>query len=62
MWLSVISGFLREVDEIHALLGYYVASSGKHLPTFRDNLLACVPGVLMVLMVAAIRTIKTPGT
>jgi hypothetical protein len=34
---SVISGFRRDVDEICALLGYYTASSGNPLPTFRDN-------------------------
>jgi len=34
----VISGFRREVDEKYALLGYYAASSGNFLPTFRDNL------------------------
>ena len=36
--LSFISGFLREVDENCPLLGYYAASSGNFLPTFRDNL------------------------
>jgi len=36
--LFVISGFLREVDEICAFLGYYAAYSGNSLPTFRDNL------------------------
>ena len=35
---SVLSGFRREVDENCALLGYYAASSGKFLPTFRGNL------------------------
>jgi len=34
----VIAGFRREVDEKHALLGYYAASSGNFLPTFRNNL------------------------
>jgi len=34
----VISGFRREVGENCALLGCYAASSGKFLPTFRDNL------------------------
>jgi hypothetical protein len=33
-----ISGFRREVDENCVLLGYYAASSGDSLPTFRDNL------------------------
>ena len=31
-------GFRREVDENWALLGYYAASSGNFLPTFRDIL------------------------
>jgi hypothetical protein len=35
--ISAISGFRRDVDEICALLGYYAASNGNHLPTFRDN-------------------------
>jgi hypothetical protein len=35
--LCVISGFCRDVDNIRALLGYYSASSGNSLPTFRDN-------------------------
>jgi hypothetical protein len=30
-------GFRRDVDEICALLGYYAASNGNPLPTFRDN-------------------------
>jgi hypothetical protein len=34
----VISGFRRHVDENCALLGYYTASNGNYLPTFRDNL------------------------
>jgi hypothetical protein len=32
-----ISDFRREVNEDCGLLGYCVASSGKLLPTFRDN-------------------------
>ena len=36
----MISGFCREVDEKYALLGYYEASSGNFLPTFRNNLSA----------------------
>jgi hypothetical protein len=32
-----ISGFRRDTDEICALLGYYTASCGNSLPTFRDN-------------------------
>jgi hypothetical protein len=35
--MSVISGFRRDVDDICALLGYYAASSGNPLPTFRDK-------------------------
>jgi len=35
----VISGFRHEVDENNTLLGYYAASSGNFLRTFRDNLL-----------------------
>jgi hypothetical protein len=31
-----ILGFRREVDENSALLGYYAASRGNFLPTFRD--------------------------
>jgi hypothetical protein len=34
----VIEGFRREVNENCALMGYYTASSGNLLPTFRDNL------------------------
>jgi hypothetical protein len=43
--ISVISGFRREVDENCALLGYYAASSGNFLLTFRDNLLVPPSGV-----------------
>jgi hypothetical protein len=35
--VTLISGFRRDVDEICALLGYYAASCGNCLPTFRDN-------------------------
>jgi len=34
----VTSGFCRKVDENCFRLGYYAASSGNSLPTFRDNL------------------------
>jgi hypothetical protein len=34
---SVVSDFRCDVDEISALLGYYEALNGNHLPTFRDN-------------------------
>jgi len=34
----MIAGFRREVQENCALLGYYAASSGNFLPTFRDPL------------------------
>jgi hypothetical protein len=40
----VISGFRHEADENCALLGCYAVSSGKFLPTFRDNLF--VPAAL----------------
>jgi hypothetical protein len=35
---SRISDFRRDVDKICALVGYYAASCGNCLPTFRDNL------------------------
>jgi hypothetical protein len=35
--VNSISGFRRDVDEICTLLGYYAASCGKRLPTFRDK-------------------------
>jgi len=38
IYICVISGFRHEVDEFYSLLGYYAASSGNSLPTFRDNL------------------------
>jgi hypothetical protein len=34
---SLISGLRRDVDEICAVLGYYPASCGNCLPTYRDN-------------------------
>jgi hypothetical protein len=34
---TLISGFRRYVDKICGLLGYYTASCGICLPTFRDN-------------------------
>ena len=43
--ICVISGFRREVDESHALLGYYSASSGNSVLTFRDNLTVPSSGV-----------------
>jgi hypothetical protein len=33
-------GFCRDVDEVSTLLGYYAASSGNPLPTFRDQYVA----------------------
>lgn len=33
------SGFLREVDEICALMACYAAYRGNSIPTFRDNIL-----------------------
>jgi len=41
----MISGFHHEADENCALLGYYAASNGNLLPTFRDNLWVPSPGV-----------------
>jgi hypothetical protein len=41
---TVISGFRREVAENCTLLGYYAASSGISLPTFRENLLVTSSG------------------
>jgi hypothetical protein len=38
VFASLFSGFRREVDEKCALLGCYLARSGKFLPTFRDYL------------------------
>jgi hypothetical protein len=35
--LELMSGFRRDVDEICGLLGYYAASCGNCLPTFRDK-------------------------
>jgi hypothetical protein len=35
--LTLISGFRRDVDDICTLLGYYAASCGNCLSTFRDN-------------------------
>jgi hypothetical protein len=35
----VISGFCREAPENCAFLGYYAASSGNYLLTFRGNVL-----------------------
>jgi hypothetical protein len=34
---SVITGFRRDVNDICAVLGYYAASNGNPLSTFRDN-------------------------
>jgi len=34
----VTAAFRREADDNCALLGYYAASTGNFLPTFRDNL------------------------
>jgi len=38
--LCVISGFRHEVAKNCVILGYYAASSGNFLPTFRDKLSA----------------------
>jgi hypothetical protein len=37
IFVTLISDFRRDVDEIYALLGYYTASCGNCLPMFRDN-------------------------
>jgi len=36
--LCVILGFLRDMDEICALLGYHATWNGNFVPPFRDNL------------------------
>ena len=41
----VISDFHREIDENWAILGYYAASGGIVLPTFRDNISVPSSGV-----------------
>ena len=41
----MISRFLREIDWNSALLGYYAASGGNLLPTFRDNISVPSSGV-----------------
>jgi len=41
----VISGFRREIDEHCAFLGYYAASSGNFLQTFRGNVSVPPSGV-----------------
>ena len=38
---SVISDFRYDTDENCSMLGYYAASNGNFLPTFRDNLSGC---------------------
>jgi hypothetical protein len=43
MYLSMISGFRREVDENCALLGYYATNSGNFLPRYRDKLIIISP-------------------
>jgi hypothetical protein len=35
---NVIADFRSEVTENYPYLGYYAASSGNFVPTFRDNL------------------------
>jgi hypothetical protein len=41
----VISGFRRQVNGIGVLLGYYAATSGNFLPTFRGNLSVPYSGI-----------------
>jgi hypothetical protein len=55
-----ISGFLCDVDEICALLGYYAASSGNPLPTFRNNV--SVPSSRVKNSSLRIRPIRCPET
>jgi hypothetical protein len=43
--IILMSGFRSDVDEICALLGYYAASCGNCLPTFRDNVWVPSSGV-----------------
>jgi hypothetical protein len=45
VFVCVISGFRRDVDENCDLLGYYAPSSGNFIPTFRDNLSVPSSGV-----------------
>jgi hypothetical protein len=35
---TAISGFCHEMDENCAVVGYYAASNGNSIPTFRENL------------------------
>jgi hypothetical protein len=44
--LCAISGFHREAGDNCALLGYYVASSGNSLTTFRDKISISSSGFL----------------
>jgi hypothetical protein len=37
--VKLLSTLLQNIHEICALLGYYAASCGNYLPTFRDNVL-----------------------
>jgi len=41
----VISDFRRDVEETRALLGYYAASCGNFLQTFRENISAQSSGI-----------------
>ena len=50
--MYVTSGFRLEADEICALLGYYAASSGNLLPTFRLNLSVPYPRVKVNVILA----------
>ena len=38
MFVCLISGLIREIDNNCTSLGYYAASSDKFLPTFRNKL------------------------
>jgi hypothetical protein len=59
----MISGFRRDGDETCALLGYYTASCGNCLPTFRDNVsVPSSPATYNVDSVLAVCILGTPSS
>ena len=44
--MFAISGFLRCINEIFVLLGFYAAQISSLIPTFRDYMSVLSPGVL----------------
>jgi hypothetical protein len=42
----VISGFRRDLGDICAILGYYLAYGSSYLPTFRESLLVLEMGLI----------------